>query len=343
MGRSYLQKYYNTKQKQCIESARQACEQAVSLDAKLAAGHVCLGRVYESTGEYEKATLQFRTAVEREPTSDAAYLDLASAYEHSGQWQATEHTYQRAIELRPSYWGNYNRLGIFYNLRGESQKAVPMFQRVIDLTPDNRWGYTNLGFTYYNLGQLDQAAAMWRRTLEIRPEATAYSNLGVVAFFTGHYAESVRKFEKPAELEPHSYQCVGNLADAYRWTPGDKDRARATYARAVGLAERDLEVNPRDTNALGCLALYEAKSGAPEKARQLIGRALEIAPKDVDVLSQAVEVYAVTGDQQKALECLKSAVQGGYARFELEANPELAGLRNDPRCREIIARAPTPR
>jgi tetratricopeptide (TPR) repeat protein len=342
LGRSYLQKYDSTKQKQWIESARQACEQAVSLDAKLAAGHVCLGRLYESTGEYEKATLQFRTAVERDPTSDDAYGGLASAYELSGQLQAAEHTYQKAIELRPSYWDNYNRLGIFYNVRGESQKAVPIFQRVTELTPDNRWGYTNLGVAYYNLGRLDQAAAMWRRTLEIRPDATAYSNLGVVTFFKGHYAESVGLFEKAAELEPQSYMCWGNLADAYRWAPGDKDRARATYARAIGLAERDLEVNPRDTNALGSLGQYEAKSGAPEKARQLIGRALQIASKDVDVLSQAVEVYAVTGDQQKALECLKSAVQGGYPRFEIEANPELAGLRRDPRYRESMAEAPKP-
>jgi len=77
LGRSYLQKYDNTKRKQWIASARQACEQAVSLDAKLAAGHVCLGRLYNITGEYEKATLQFRTAVDREPTSNDAYGGLA--------------------------------------------------------------------------------------------------------------------------------------------------------------------------------------------------------------------------------------------------------------------------
>jgi serine/threonine-protein kinase len=102
---------------------------------------------------------------------------------------------------------------------------------------------------------------MLRRTLEIRPDATAYSDLGAITFFTGRYAESVRTFEKATQLEPQVYWMWGNLADAYRWTPGEKDRARATYARAIGLAERELEVNPRDTRALGYLALYEAKSG----------------------------------------------------------------------------------
>jgi tetratricopeptide (TPR) repeat protein/TolB-like protein/predicted Ser/Thr protein kinase len=337
LGRSYLQKYDNTNQKQWIESARQACERAVSLDAKLAAGHICLGSLYNIMGQFEKAVPEFRTAAERAPTSDDAYRGLASAYEQSGQFQAAEQTCEKAINLRPSYWRNYNWLGRFYMGRGNYQKAVPMFQRVTELTPDNRWGYTNLGVAYYGLGRLDEAAAMWRRTLEIRPDATAYSNLGTVTFFAGHYAESVGPFEKAVELEPQSYLCWGNLADAYRWTPGKRDRAKVTYARAIGLAERAIEVNPRDTDALGSLAMYEAKSGELQKARQLIGRALAMAPKNVDLLGRAAEVYAVTGEEQNALDCLKSAVQGGYPRFEIEANPEFAGLRNNPRYREIMA------
>jgi hypothetical protein len=40
---------------------------------------------------------------------------------------------------------------------------------------------------------------------------------------------------------------------------------------------------------------------------------------------------------------IKGAVQGGYPRFELERNPELDGLRKDPRYREIMAEAPKPR
>jgi hypothetical protein len=59
------------------------------------------------------------------------------------------------------------------------------------------------------------------------------------------------------------------------------------------------------------------------------------------VLSIAVEVYAVVGDQQKALQCLEGAVQCGYPKFELEGNPELAGLRDSPKYREIMSSAKT--
>jgi len=196
----------------------------------------------------------------------------------------------------------------------------------------------NLGNAYYFLRQLDQAAAMYRRAIQIQPDAGSYSNLGVIYFMTRQYADSVRMFEKAVELEPQNHNWRGNLADAYRWTPSEKDRARASYAQAIGLVQRDLEVNARNPWNLAKLALYEAKSGEPEKARQSIELAMVIAPKDLDVLTMAAEVYAVTGDQQESLECLKSAVQSGYPRFELEANPEFDGLRNDPRYREITGK-----
>jgi Flp pilus assembly protein TadD len=277
-----------------------------------------------------------------DPRSDDSSRALARAYRGLGRVEAAEQTFQKAIELRPQYWNNYNDLGALYIAQGRYEQAIPMFRRVTELAPDNRWGYTNLGLAYYNLGQLDQAATMWNRTLQLQPDAQAYSNLGVVYFYTGHHADSARMFEKAVELEPQNYLYRGNLADAYRWTPGLRDRAKANYVQAVGLAERDLEVNPRDTDALAYLALNQAKSGEVEKARQSIGQALALAPKDVNVQSVAVEVYAVTGDKQKALDCLKGTVESGFPRFQMEANPELDGLRNDPRYREIMAAAPKP-
>ena len=290
LGRSYWAKYRRSKEKQWAEAGRQACERAVSLDKKLSAGHLCLGTLYNGTGQYEEAVRELRDALAMDPTSDEAYDVLALAYQGLGRLDAAEQTYQKAIALRPQYWANYTDLGVFYLHQGRYEQAVPMFRRVTELTPDNRWGYTNLGAAYYNLRQLDEAAAMYRRTLQIQPDALAFSNLGVVYFYTGHHADSARMFEKAVELEPQTYLYRGNLADAYRWTPGEKDRAKPTYAQAIALVQRDLEVNPRDTDALGYLALYEAKSGELEKARQPIGQALALAPKDVNVQSMAAEV-----------------------------------------------------
>jgi serine/threonine protein kinase/tetratricopeptide (TPR) repeat protein len=342
LGRGYWEKYHYSKEKKWAEAGRQVCERAVDLDNTLSAAHLCLGIIYYGTGKYEEAVTELKNVLATDPKSDDAYRVLARAYQSLNRYEAAEQTFQKAIELRPQYWNNYNDFGVFCLALGRNEQAIPMFRRVTELTPDNRWGYTNLGLAYYNLGQLDQAAAMWRRTLELRPDATAYSNLGVVYFYTSHIGESAQMFEKATELEPQNYLYRGNLGDAYRWTTGQRDRAKPNYVQAIQLAERDLGVNPRDTDALGYLALYEAKSGEPEKALPFIAQALALAPKDINVLGMAVEVYAVVGDQQKALQCLEGAVQGGYPKFELERNPELAGLRDSPKYREVMGKEKAP-
>jgi len=53
---------------------------------------------------------------------------------------------------------------------------------------------------------------------------------------------------------------MGNLADAYRWY-NQIEKANATYDRAIALAFKQLQVNPRDTSVMDELSLYYAKKG----------------------------------------------------------------------------------
>ena len=56
-----------------MEKARSACDQAVSTSPGLAEGYTCLGNVYRTTGEYEKAVAQFQKATTLDPTSDETF------------------------------------------------------------------------------------------------------------------------------------------------------------------------------------------------------------------------------------------------------------------------------
>jgi len=198
LGRSYWQKYYFSKEKRWVEAGRQACKRAVSLDNKLSAGHLCLGITYNGTGQYEEAAKELRYALALDPRSGDACRELARAYLGLGRPEAAEQTLQKAIELRPQYADNYVWLGLFYCNQGRCEQAIPILRRVTELTPDNHWGYNDLGWAYYRLRRLDQAATMFRRTLQLQPDARAYSNLGVVYFYTGHHADSahVRKSDR---------------------------------------------------------------------------------------------------------------------------------------------------
>jgi len=303
----------------------------------LAAPHICLGTLFNGTGAYEKAIVQFQQALEREPSSDDAYRGLAKGYEAQGRLEQAEATYRKAIALRPSYWGTHQNLGRFYYRHGRYGEAEPEFQRVIELTPDNVRGYYSLGALYHLMGRTDEAIHLLEQSLAIEPTGFAYSNLATLHFFQGHYTKAVPLFEKAVELAPNDYIVWGNLADAYRWAPGHQEKAASAYHRAIQLAQDQLQVNPRDPAIQSDLALYWAKLGETDKALSAIAVARRQAPEDVNILFNSVVVYHLAGQRERALEALVESVQAGYSLAEIRADPELADLRRDPRYWQAVA------
>jgi serine/threonine-protein kinase len=329
-GEASWRKYELTKEASWVVAARQACERALALEQALAEPHVCLGTLYNGTGEHEKAAEAFERALGRDPHSAQAYRGLARAQERLGQAAEAERTYRRAIELRPGDWAGYSWLGVYYYRRGRYPEAAEMFEKVVALTPDNARGYDNLGGVYHLMGRGDDAIAAFRKSLAMQPTPSTYSNIGTVEFFRHRYADSARAFEKAAELRPNDYLYWGNLADAYYFAPGERPKADVAYRRALALAEEELRVNPRDAFALVSLAHYRAKTGQAGPAREAAERALALAPDDMNVVFFAAIVHESLGRSERALELLRRAQQQGYSALEIANHPELAALRARP-------------
>jgi tetratricopeptide (TPR) repeat protein/TolB-like protein/tRNA A-37 threonylcarbamoyl transferase component Bud32 len=336
LGEAFWGKYLHSKDPQWVGQALNACREATTINPQLAAAHVCLGTVHNGTGQYEQAQGEFQRALELEPTSDDACRGLASAYQHLGRLDKAEETYKLAIELSRGYWANYNWLGSFYASVGRYAEAAAEFEQVVRLTPDNSRGYSNLGATYYLLGQWAKAEQAYKKSLALDENPNGYSNLGVLYFFRGQYREGAGAFEKAVALAPRDYITWGNLADAYRWTPGEADKAPGAYSKAIALAEEQLKIEPRSAEIYAYLALYRAKTGQKAPAVKCIEKALSLEPKNPQNTYYAAEVYHLVGDQNRALGLLRQAVQDGYPPREIRADPEWGGLRNNPAFQSLV-------
>ena len=77
--------------------------------------------------------------------------------------------------------------------------------------------------------------------------------------------EAMPMFEKAVEMSPGDETYAGNLGDAYRWA-GQKYKANASYQKAIALAYKQLQVNPRDAATMGHLA------GRLAQQQALVGR-----------------------------------------------------------------------
>ena len=330
LGEAYWNKYLTTKDRNWIDQAWRECKRSIQLGPQLAAPHMTLALLNSGTGHYDEAIREAKQAIQIDPYNDRGYLELARALQATNQPQAAEATMKKAIELRPGYWYNYVRLGIFYAQHTRYKEAEIPFERVIELVPDNPAGYTNLASIYHLEGRDSDAEKMLKRSIQARPTTRAYSNLATVYFFERRYADAVPIMEKLVADGTKEYMLWGNLGDAYRWTPGNTEKATRAYQRAIALALEAIDVNSRDVTALSSLALYRAKSEQTTPALQAMEKALAAAPDDKTVLFNAAMVCELAGERARALKLIQRAIIGGYSPSEIATEPELGKLRRDP-------------
>jgi len=332
LGESYWHKYQATHAAELLTRALEACQKA----AALGEGAICLGHVYNETGKYDQAVSEFQRALQVDSTSDDAYRGLAFAYEHLGKTAEAEQTYRRAIAVRPHYWAGYNWLGTFFFREGRFQEASTMFQQVTALAPDSFRGYQNLGGAYTALGRFDQAVPALEKSVQLRPSAAAYSNVGTVYFYLRRYADAARAYEQAVKLDDRNYVLWGNLAEAYYWSPGEREKSADAYRKALPLAQAQLRVNPRDASAMGQMAMDSAMLGRGKEADEYLRQALALAPGDPDLQLKAALIGSYFNRRDQAITWLSGALGAGLSPNLVRNHPGFDNLRSNTQYQRIM-------
>ena len=86
------------------------------------------------------------------------------------------------------------------------------------------------------------------------------------------------------------------------------------YVKAIALAYKDLQVNPKDSTTLAMVALYHAKTGNAASASEFIRKARAVDPGNAAISYYEAVVHALAGRQQAAMTSLERALKGGYFR-----------------------------
>jgi Flp pilus assembly protein TadD/TolB-like protein len=340
LAQAYWYKYSATEDPQWAEQAKAAVKAAENLDSRLPEVQLAIGNLNRRTGVFSAAITAFRRLLEMDQENSDAYIGLGGTYDSLGRTAEAEKAFRHAIEIRPACWSCYNKLGVFLNSHARYSEAADAWRRVTELAPDNVWGYMNVGVTYFNEGQFEVADTYFRRGLDVAPnDPDLESNIGTVSFFLGHFEEDVQYMQRAIALRPHKYDYWGNLADAYRMIPGQADKAAIAYKQAISLADKQLEVNPSDTDVLSSLALWHSRIGDAVGARKYLTAALQASPNEVDILRIACLVHLEAREPQESLIWLEKAVHAGYSREQLVANPELASLRSEPEFGRLVGEA----
>jgi serine/threonine-protein kinase len=146
----------------------------------------------------------------------------------------------------------------------------------------------------------------------------------------------VPAFEKAVELGANRSLYWGNLADAYRWTPGRRGDSIGAYDRAIALLREDIKKQPAVVELRSRLAVYLVKSNRADEAVSLIKELGNEPSLTTPVLIHLTIVNELAKDRDSALKWLERALKAGYSEKELANEPELASLRADSRYHRLL-------
>ena len=330
LGQAYVEKFRTTRQAEAVETARRDCDSSLRLNPNLSEAHVCVGRVNTVSGEYEKAALEFERAIEIEPTADQAYRGLGAADEARGRVEEAELAYRRAIDSRPHYAEAYVWLGDFYLGQNRHADAIAQFRHALTLAPDDGVILLSLGLAYANTGQFDDAIATLQKGITVRPRYVMFNNLGLTYMRARRLAEAIPVLEVAVRLA-HDYRTTGNLARAYYWTAGTREKAPAMYERAIKEGEEELRINPRNADVHILFARYYSMINRRAQALNHLEYALTVRPTNSHYLVIAAGAQNQLGDRSAALSLLERAVSSGLTRKEMDMEYEIQSLYTDPR------------
>ncbi|MCU0259268.1 MAG: tetratricopeptide repeat protein, partial [Solirubrobacteraceae bacterium] len=316
--------YRRTRDPDYVARAEAACRRALDLDTGLLDTEKALAGLYEASGRLGEAEEIYRRLITRNPGDADGQIGLGRTLESAGRFEEAEAGYRAAVQAEPTYWGAYSNLGAFLLGRGRAAEAVEAFREVTEITPSSANAYTNYGAALQLSGDLEGSAEAYRRSLAIEPSASAYSNVGTAYYILHQFPEAVTNYERATTLAEHDQVYWGNLGDALWQIPGRRDDAVRHYQRAIALAERDLEAS-KGVNAalLAQLAYYYRRVGDVARSGQYLQRAVELQDRSPYFAYYAALTEAVAGNAAEAARYASLAVESGYSRFLLDADPVL--------------------
>lgn len=332
---TYIAAYDVTKDTGYVGQAEQSCGSALEHNPNLIVVHDALGKLYLRTGRTMDAERAFESALAINPNDVSALTGSADAYLNQGRQIEAEQRYRQAVGLQPGNWRTYNSLGGFLFGNGRYVEAADAYREVVMFDTKNETGWANLAASSMLAGDFADAARAFERALELQPSPQTLMNLGMMHYYLNDFEQARVNFEKAIEVGPQIHSAWSNLGDVLDRS-GDSTAAARAFVEAERLARERLAINSLDYRTITDLTWIVAMLDRLDEAQKLIAAARELGPMDPYVYYIDALVRLRLGETDAALGSLETAVDMGYSRAMIRAEPHLMNLRDNERFTALV-------
>ena len=162
---------------------------------------VANGRLWESTGNYEKAMESYAKALEKRPNDAAALANIARLHFRQENHQKAAEYFGKAIQQNSEDAGLYNDLGLTLSKLGNHIAAATTIEQALRLSPGSSRYANNLASVKFQAG--DPAGALEVLVQNNKP-AVAHFNMAYLHYKHGQKAESTRHLNQALAYEPQA-------------------------------------------------------------------------------------------------------------------------------------------
>ncbi len=300
--------YWNERTREDNEKARRYYEEAIRLDPRCALAYSGVSDCYHIAGDYNwltpgEAFPKHREyalrALEIDPNLAEAHASLGAEYFHyEWRWQEAEQELKTAITLRPSYSSAHQAYSAMLETLGRFDESYERIKRAYELDPLAKGIGTHYGRVLSEMGRNEEAIVHLEKMVEINPEFPGTHETLGLA-----YCQASRIEEGVSELR-----------------------------KASTLSNDDPHFRSK-------LALMLAVTGKAEEANTILNELKEASVERYVSKARMACICYELGKQEEAFELLEQAyVQKAPDLADIGADPELSGLREDPRWASLANR-----
>ena len=307
------------------ELARQYAEQALALAPDLPEAHLARGCfLYYGARDYDGALKEFAIAQQGLPNDSSVSLSIGAIQRRQGKWEESNASLEKAVGLNPKDTWPLQNLFFNYQMERDFKAAHRVIDRALAIAPHGfaLWGLKahliyaergDLSFAAKGLALLE--AEMAKGAVKLSPDEQVGVGLAkaTLLLVQAKYQEAVQTIDG-LPLGKGSDR-VGGLIEALRLKGqaqkklGQTAAAEATLRQGQSYAEQELREAPNEARRHAQLAGILAELGQKETAIAEAKRATELLPISEDafegpkMVEALAAVYAVTGENAKAIEC----------------------------------------
>ena len=196
-------------------------------------------------GRFDEAIAEFNQAIVLDASMAAAFHNRALAHERTGKLASAIKDYTRSIELDPDLALAYANRGSAYLEVEDLQSALSDLNRSLGLDEKSVSAHTLLGLVLLDLGRAEEALANLDRAIELDPEFyPAYGNRGIAHSRTGKIQLALADYGRAIEINPSYVLAYSNRGSCELWFHVADDTGNGSDPQVHKIKSTNLRITP---------------------------------------------------------------------------------------------------